>query len=192
MIPMLALRLLGAGRWLKQAAAGALGLVRRYPWQAALIVALCLAGWLYRGKHAVERQRDAARAEIAAMIDASKVNRAAAEKQAHEQQAKLDTATKDATDAYQDGLATSRDATARYIAAHRLRAGPCDISAAGAATEGNNPGVPADLPADPPSVAISEADLQAFVDWLQIGVAAHNQAVAKIEAGAAIAGPGGR
>lgn len=48
------------------------GLAAKYPWQAALIAALCLAGWLYMGKQdalATVAKRDAT---IAAMIKASK------------------------------------------------------------------------------------------------------------------------
>jgi hypothetical protein len=58
---------------------GAWGLIKRlfdiaarYPWQAALIAALCLAGWLYMGKAgaiATVAKRDAT---IAAMIKARK------------------------------------------------------------------------------------------------------------------------
>lgn len=53
------------------------GLVVAYPWQAALIASLCLAGWLYMGKQsalATVAKRDAT---IAAMIKASDEARAA-------------------------------------------------------------------------------------------------------------------
>lgn len=63
---------------LKSALTAIWGICTRYPWQAALCVALCLCWWQYRGKqHAIE-QRDDARATIAEMTAAQKV---AAERQ---------------------------------------------------------------------------------------------------------------
>jgi len=170
-------RLLTAFRWMIA-----------HPREALLIAAVLALFWQNRAIHSARAERDAARHEVAAMIEASKANRAAAERQAKEQQAKLDAATKDAQDAYQDGLAQSRDATARYVASHRLRK-DCGISPAASPAQGSDPSLPTQVPADPPSVAISETDLQALIDWLQIGVAAHNQAVEKIQSGAAMPDP---
>ena len=63
-------KLIGIGSWLKQAATAALGLVTRYPLQCALIAALCLSAWLWRGKHH-------AQAELAAIHAAQKTAGAA-------------------------------------------------------------------------------------------------------------------
>jgi hypothetical protein len=71
-VVMFLLRLLGFASWLKNAALSALRLAGRYPWQAALIIALVAAGWQWRGKQHALAARDAARSEIASMIDATK------------------------------------------------------------------------------------------------------------------------
>jgi hypothetical protein len=48
-----------------------------YPWQAALIAALCLAGWLYMGKQDAQATISKRDATIVAMIKASEEARAA-------------------------------------------------------------------------------------------------------------------
>jgi len=126
--------------------------------------------------------------QIVDMKAASKANRAEAERQAKEQQAKLDAATKDANDAYKQAQQVTDDRTRAYLASHRLRA-DCGISAPATVAEGKDSGVPAGVQADTGMVAIRETDLQALVDWLQIGVAAHNEAVAKVNSGAAMPDP---
>lgn len=65
---MILLKLLGAWGWLKQALGALLDLIRRYPLAAALIAALCLSLWLWRGKERAEGERDKARAETAQVI----------------------------------------------------------------------------------------------------------------------------
>ncbi|MBS4048061.1 MAG: hypothetical protein KG075_17075 [Alphaproteobacteria bacterium] len=62
---MLALKLLGLWRWLREALSALLSLAGRYPWQAALIASLCLSGWLWHGKGKALAERDAARATLA-------------------------------------------------------------------------------------------------------------------------------
>ena len=59
-MPFLLLKLLGIGKWLREAAGGVFSLVRRYPLAAALIASLCLAGWFWHGKSKAIEQRDAA------------------------------------------------------------------------------------------------------------------------------------
>jgi len=58
-MPWLILRLLGIGKWLREAATGLLCLIRTYPLQAALIASMCLSGWLWHGKSKAIEQRDA-------------------------------------------------------------------------------------------------------------------------------------
>ena len=65
-MPFLLLRLLGLGKWLREAATALLGLARRYPLAAALIVAVALAGWQWRANHIHTAQRDDAIAGRAA------------------------------------------------------------------------------------------------------------------------------
>ena len=57
------LRLLGIGKWLREAATALLGIIGRYPWQSACIALLALSGVLWHGKTKAIGQRDA---EIAA------------------------------------------------------------------------------------------------------------------------------
>lgn len=74
---MIWLRILGVFGWLKNAALSVFDLARRYPWQAAVIALLALFAWTLHGKHRVEQERDQARHEIAAMVEASKQAKAA-------------------------------------------------------------------------------------------------------------------
>ena len=89
---MLLLKLLGIGKWLKEALWRVLSLARRYPLQAALIVALCLAGWQWRGKREaladLAAEKAAHAASIAQCKAASDANRAAQLAQKAAQEAK--------------------------------------------------------------------------------------------------------
>ena len=77
-MPLLLLKLLGIGRWLREAATGLFRLARTYPLQAAIIALLCLSGWLWHGN--TKRDRAIARWEQAAKASqqASDANRALA------------------------------------------------------------------------------------------------------------------
>lgn len=185
---MIWLRLLGVFGWLKNAALSAFSLARRYPLQAALLCAVLALFWQYRAIQHVRADRDAARHEIAALIEASNANRLAAERQVKERQAALDKLTKDATNEHEQAQIAASDAVRAYAASHRLRQ-DCGISAPATVAEGNDTGVPAEMSAHPRLVGISETDLQALVDWLAIGVSAHNQAVDKVNAGVALPDP---
>lgn len=66
-MPILLLKLLGIGKWLKEALWRVAGIAGRHPWQFALVLALCLSGWLWRGKQSAIAERDAARAETVAL-----------------------------------------------------------------------------------------------------------------------------
>lgn len=128
--------LLGALGWLRKAAGAALDLARRYPLQAACIALLCLSGWLWHGKGKALAERDAARAEIAAMIEAQKV----ATERAKQARAKTEKLTKDIADAT-DQHAADLDAISRRALADRMRAKAGSCAASGAA--------PAAVPDDP-------------------------------------------
>ena len=180
---MIWLRLLGFASWLKNAATSVFGLIRAYPLQAALIVALVAAGWQWRGRQQALAERDAARTEIAALIEASKANRLAAERQIAERQSKLDQISKDAENDYKTIAKGSDTRLDAYIKRMRIK-NDC-VSTTPASPERESPGVPSDLPANTGMVAIRDDDLQALVEWFAIGLAAHNQAVTKIEAGVA-------
>lgn len=85
-MPILLLKLLGIGKWLKEALWRVVGLIRRYPLHTALIASLCLSGWLWRGKQSALAERDAAWAETVALQTKFKQ----AQKQAEAAQAKAD------------------------------------------------------------------------------------------------------
>lgn len=186
---MIWLQLLGVWGWLKKAALSVFSAAARYPWQTALIVAVVASCWLWRGKESALRERDAARAQIVALVKASDDNRKAAEEQARQQQAAFDRAAKEAEHEYQDSLASAHNATDAYIRSHRLPSRQADQCAAPSTSQGESPGVPPALPSDSRMVAVSETDLQSLVDWLNVGVAAHNMAVEKINRGEALPEP---
>jgi hypothetical protein len=187
-MPFLLLKLLGIGRWLKEAFSALLGWVGRYPWQAGLIAALCLAGWQWRGKEAALDKlaaQELAHAEYVRDVKAaSEANAAAAIAQVKAVEAKSAELAKDADHAHELALQDARAATAAYISRNRVRQGPGGSCPGPAPAEGNDPGVPPEVPSDP-LVFVREPDLQALVEWATVGVEAHNHAVDKINAGLA-------
>lgn len=121
---------LSALGWLRKAARALFDLACRYPLQAALIVALAACGWLWHGKGKALAERDAARAEIVAMVEANKV----ATERAKEARAATEKLSKELADAT-DQHAADLDAISRRALADRLRAKAprCDASGAIAA-----------------------------------------------------------
>ena len=73
----IALKLMGLGRWLREAVGRVFSLIGRYPLHAALIVSLALAGALWHGGNVARGERDMARAETANLIMAQKQAEAA-------------------------------------------------------------------------------------------------------------------
>ena len=68
----IALKLMGLGRWLREAAGRVFSLIGRYPLQVAIIASLALAGALWHGGNVARGERDIARAETASLIMAQK------------------------------------------------------------------------------------------------------------------------
>lgn len=124
-MPWLILRLLGIGKWLREAATGLLCLIRTYPLQAALIASMCLSGWLWHGKSKAIEQRDAWHlafdAQKAAYIAAQKQAEAKAIAAKLAQEAKDEQRRKDADNALKQDLADDRRRADDYANAHRLR-----------------------------------------------------------------------
>lgn len=160
------------------------GALCSYPREAAIVALLCLSGWLWVGW---DNEVAAHKADNAANVAASAANHDAQVAQVKAAEAKSAQIAKEADNAHTIQLADARSATDRYADAHRLPA-KGGICPAGPTAQGNDPGVPAEMPADPDMVAVPRTDLQALTEWVAFGVAAHNQAVAKIEAGQAKAG----
>lgn len=121
---------LSALGWLRKAATALFGLARRYPLQAALIVAVAACGWQTWRLSVVKQSLTAARAEIAAMVEANKV----ATERAKEARATTEKLSKELADAT-DQHAADLDAISRRALADRLRAKAprCDASGAIAA-----------------------------------------------------------
>ena len=124
------------------------------------------------------------RAEVKAIKTASEENARLAWAQKERAEAESRKLAKDAQDAYDQARAATRTRLADYSG--RMRLDKVCRSNPAAAAKGNDPGVPAGLPADSDLVAVRETDLQALVEWLAIGVEARNNAVDKVNAGKAI------
>ncbi len=132
------------------------------------------------------RQRDEARATIVQMEAASKANLATqiAQKQAWE--AKSDQLAKEADSAHQEAQNNARALASDYADAHRVRPEASRIGPARPAGQGNDPGIPVEVPETNELVAITREDLQACTDLGTYAIAAHNNAVDKIEEGLAM------
>lgn len=138
---MILLKLLGVWGWLKQALGALLDLIRRYPLAAALIAALCLSLWLWRGKERAEGERDKARAETAQVIAASKQALAQQIALNEATKAKYEAAAEKADHDYRIALADADRRTDDYIRNNRMRqAGGSGASVANAPAEGEAAG----------------------------------------------------
>lgn len=189
-MPWLAIKLFFGGflKRLTGAFSALLGWIGRYPWQAACLALLLASAWLWRGWNGERAGRLAdnlaADAAMKSVMDASEANAAAAQAQVKAVEAKSAELAKDADHAHELALQNARTATDRFIAANRVRPGQGGSCPAPAPAEGNDPGVPPEVPSDP-LVFVREPDLQALVEWATVGVEAHNHAVDKINAGLA-------
>ena len=181
-----AVKLFGIWGRLKSAFSALLGVVGRYPWQSALIVALLALAWTWHGKSRAIGQRDAALAKVEQIIHASDQARAAqiaVNKAAEDKSRQI---AKDSDYAHAIELADARTAADRYIAANRVRPnGAYRPGPTSAPAQGDNPGVPDGLPAAG-FVVVSDSDVQACTVATSYAVAAHNQAMDKIAAGLAV------
>lgn len=179
---MILLKLLGAWNWLRKAATALFDLARRYPLAAALIVAVAACGWLWHGKGRALAERDAARAEIAAMVEANKV----ATERAKEARAKTEKLSKELADAT-DQHAADLDAISRRALAGRLRAKAPRCDASGAIAAAVPDGSQVDPGANSGGVyfTAAEADLLRRHEVRSTACAAWGQAL--IEAGVAVA-----
>lgn len=167
-MPLLILKLLGIGRWLKQALGTLLGLIRTYPLQAALIVSLCLSGWLWRGKAKAIEQRDAALAEVVSQrYKFEQTQKQAEAKQKAADQSNIAgqlAAIKQQDAAHVQLEAARRSAVSEFIAAGQLRtqAACRSPSGAGAAPLRDNPRPPADGQAPGDLVAVKPEQIDAW------------------------------
>jgi hypothetical protein len=158
------LRLLGVLGWLKNALLGMVRAAIRYPWQAALILAIIACVWLYRGKQAALHDLSTANAEIAAIRHASDENRRLAEEQVQRQQAAFDQAAKEAQDEYENTLAAYRGRAGRYAAGHRLSRMPADCRYSATAGQGQDSPGPDGTPVSGDYIAVKPEDFEALIE----------------------------
>ncbi len=155
---------------------GLFGLVRAYPLHCALIVALCLSGWLWRGKQSAIAERDAARAGWAQAITAGQQALAAQIQMHDETKAAYAAKAKEADREHEIELAAASDRTERFIADNGVRkaCGSRAIVASApaespVAKSGDGPGAASDLvavtPADVRLCTTNSLRLKAVHDW---------------------------
>lgn len=186
----LALKLLGIGRWLREAAGRVFSAAMRHPWEAALIAALVACGWLWWGKSSALAERDEARAELVTLTDEFKAAQAAAALA----QRNADLANEALQDernritAYVAKAAETarRDAVGRY--ADRMRIAP-DCRPASAPGVPENPGKPDGETGAPELVAITRADLDALTFDAVQGAVRYEWLKSLVDSGQAVVVP---
>ena len=181
-MPFLLLRLLGLGKWLREAATALLGLIRRYPLAAALIVAVVLSGWQWRANHIHTAQRDAAiagrAADRRAYFDAQADAQLKAIAALRAQEARYTIKAKEADHDHEIQLASASAAAERFIAAGGVRrAKAADRASAQtvASAKGDGASVPAQVPAN--AVMVTASDVRICTANSVDLLAAHNWAV---------------
>jgi hypothetical protein len=191
---LIALRLLGILKWLREGLTALLGIVRRYPLQAALIASLCLSCWLWLGKTAAEGERDA---EIAGR-KADRVTYEAAQEKAKARQAEKDRATADtfksiaerveyASREYEGAFRAAADS---YVGRMRIKAaqgGGCGSVAPGVRP---NPGAPDGGQASSHMVALSREDFDRLTGQAMQNAERGAFLTALIDEGLAVVEPG--
>lgn len=164
---------------------GAFGAAWRWltaSWAHALLVALAAVslyalhehraaqGWITKAENCQKGRADDRRAYQAA----SKANAKAQADQKARIEAEYKAKAEKADDEYKDALADAGDAASRYIAAHRVRTGPANISAPPATSQDHG----AEVPADPATEAVvfSAADVKVCAVDYEYGLAAYQWA----------------
>ena len=160
------LKLLGIGKWLREAATALFGLIRAHPWPALAIALLLALAWTWHGKSRAIGQRDAA---IAGRV-ADRKAYTAAQAEAERLQAETDHVAIDrqlAFNAQQERNhaileQTRRSAVADYAASHAVRvcrqaAGGAPGGTVAAAVSGDS-GQPAGVATVPDMVAVTRPD----------------------------------
>jgi hypothetical protein len=167
-MPLLILKLLGIGKWLKEAFSALFGLIRTYPLQAALVVALCLAGWLWHGKSKAIEQRDAWHLAFDKQKTAYELAQKAAEaKQRAADQDNLSgqlAANRELDKAHAELEALRPAAARQFILDGQLRAKAACGAALGASASSvpDNPATPDSGRADSDLVAVKPEDIDAW------------------------------
>ena len=182
---MLALKLLGVWRWLKEADVALWSVARRYPLHAGLIASLCLSGWLWWRLNAERARVSELAAEVMSVRTASDQAKALAKKQQDESRAKFERIAKDTANDRKDLDRAASDLADAHLDRMRKEGGVCRIAAA-PASAGTDTGKPAELPAAAELVGIAPQDLRACSAWVAFGITHQRAAVAKVGAGLAV------
>jgi hypothetical protein len=163
-----------------------LGVMRRYPWQAALIAALCLSFGLWRGNLAKDRMIDKINAELAETIKASQQAYAAQVALNKAAEAKSAAIAKETDDDIKTERAAASVAGDKYAAANRVRGKACvgRASETSASAENPDPGISEVTPAEA-LVAITRADFDKCTALYPYANGAYKWGVVLREAGLA-------
>ncbi len=172
---------LSALGWLRKAATALFDFARRYPLQAALIVALVACGWQTWRLSVVKQSLTTATAQIATIIAAQK-EAAAKAKQARADAEKL---TKDLSHAT-DQHAADLHAISRRALADRVRAKAPRCASGGAVAAALPDGAQGDPGADTGSVYFTAAEADLLRRHEVRSTACHAWGQALIEAGVAV------
>lgn len=151
-----------------------LGIVTNWPWQTAVVAALALSWWLYHGKQDALDERDAALAQNAQILAASKE----AERLAIAAREATERRYRDIANAidkeHEAALADARDATDAYIVRMRTKATSCPSGSAVAASQGGGAGLPEITTTS--TVLVEESDVRICGDLYTYANAAHDWA----------------
>lgn len=186
-MPFVLLKLLGIGKWLREAATALLGVISRNPWQAALIAAMCLAGWQYRGKQHALADLAAERLAHAETIKAGQQAYAAQIALNKAAEAKSAAIAKDQDNDIKTERAAASAAGDKYAAANRVRGKACvgRASETSASAENPDPGISEVDPAEAQLVAITRADFDKCTALYPYANGAYKWGVVLREAGLA-------
>lgn len=187
----IALKLLGIGKFLREAAGSVFSAAMRYPWQAAFFASLCLSWWVWSGKEKALAQRDASRAELSATVEQFKAAQAAADlaqRQAEAANETLQDERNRITAHVVKAAETARRAdVSRYADRMRIKA-DCRVAAIGSGVH-QDPGKPDDQTGAPELVAITRADLDALTFDAVQGAVRYEWLKSLVDSGQAVVVP---
>lgn len=183
-------KLLGIGKWLREAATALLGFVTRRPWQSA-VIALCVAltvtvGMIRHRDRTIADERAKYAALVANVKSESERNRRAQAAQDADIAAVQAERNRRTNDVVAQVEKARVDAVAAYVASHRVRANAvCGSTAPAPAVSGDPGGTTQGLP-DPELVAISRPDLDSLTQGALQGAAARTYLQSLVDSGQAV------
>ena len=193
-MPFLLLKLLGIGRWLREAATALLGAIGRYPREAAIVALLLASVWQYRGKQ--NALADLA-AEKVAHAETIKQNRAASDQAKADQdalfadnQALSQRIAENAISRHHETVAASDRAIAGFADSNGLRkACTARIGTPAIAPVPADPGAPVDPGPGPDMVAVPRAEFEQIAKSAVQGRESTSFLIEQVNAGLAVVWP---